>query len=98
MVGQFDSVISGALGSVTDMFSLFDTITNMTVILEDLENLPIAGELTLGGVERYRYCARSFLSYLSLYPTININIYSCQSLASDQKTNFKNYAGVVGAY
>lgn len=55
MVGQFDSVISGALGSVTDMFSLFDTITNMTVILEDLENLPIAGELTLGGVERYRF-------------------------------------------
>lgn len=54
MVGSFDSVISSALGSVTDMFTLFDSITNLTKPIENIEATVVAGSLTVGDIEQYR--------------------------------------------
>ncbi|XP_067928308.1 prominin-1-like [Watersipora subatra] len=54
-VDQFDGVISGALTSVNDMLKLFDTITNLTSFIKDLDTTPLAGTLTLGDIEKYRY-------------------------------------------
>ena len=61
MVNSFDDVISDSLSSVTGMFSLFDSITNMTKSIQNLDDTPLMGDLTVGGLERYRYCMFTYI-------------------------------------
>lgn len=68
MVGSFDSVISSALGSVTDMFTLFDSITNLTKPIENIEATVVAGSLTVGDIEQYRWAAG--VIYKKLYTCV----------------------------
>jgi len=56
MVSDFETVVGDALGGVSDMLTLFDSISNLTSTIGNLGNMTLTGSLTVDDLEKYRYC------------------------------------------
>ncbi|KAF6031760.1 PROM1 [Bugula neritina] len=55
MVSDFETVVGDALGGVSDMLTLFDSISNLTSTIGNLGNMTLTGSLTVDDLEKYRW-------------------------------------------
>lgn len=54
-MNSFDDQITTALEAADDMLSIFDMITNLTDMFAEPNTIAVAGDLTVGKLDEYRY-------------------------------------------